>query len=366
MQRRHRNRLILISLSLLAAGTSLQCKSSGKGKGVKNAAAGEKGSMPNWVVGDAMNGDKVCAVGIAGRASGRGADLPKQLSRERAVKNLAGVFETMVQEAQIDKATNDGNDIEFERGVSVAQEMIERVDGAAEADYWIDDTAAGPFEEKGFTYARACVGADFLKSADFDPSKLVKEASASHLTSEKPPPWLTWIGSQKGARLCAVGFSLPTMHPEETFENVVEEIRGQLTKDAKTLVSSLSEEFSVCRAGGTSMCQSILSVVTAATTEAVSQGVLVTHFWFDRKGVGPNQRRRTTYGWGCAYPVAALNAAVAKVKEKLPDIEVPTTERVKMRAEDFFDELEAEEAKHAAGNGSSTAAAPDAPPAAVQ
>jgi hypothetical protein len=314
--------------------------------GGANAPSGDESApAPEWIGGDAVEGDKVCAVGIAGRTHSMATHKAKELSRERAVRNLAGVFETLVEDSTIDEATDNGTDTEYARAVTVDEALIERVSQAAETDYWLDGGGQGPFEERGFTYARACVPSTFVRETKFDPSKIVAAAKASSLTSDRAPPWLDWVGSQKGARLCAVGFSLPALHPDATFENVVEEIRVQLTGKSKSLVASLSEEFSVCRAGGVERCEQILKIVTAATNEAVSKGVLVNHFWYDRNGVGPQKRKRSTYGWGCTHPVGALQAAVRKVKEELPEVDVPEKERVRMRAADFFDELEREEAK---------------------
>lgn len=288
---------------------------------------------------------KVCAVGIAGRTHKMAREKAKELSRERAVRNLAGIFETMVQEAQIEKASTHGDEMEYERSIEVAEDLVERVDQAAKAEYWFDKGGAGPFSERGFTYANVCVGASFLKNAKLPRDALLKRAEAVRLVSNQPPPWLSWVGTSKGARLCATGFSLPALHPDATFENVVEDVRSQLVKQARSLVMSVSEEFGVCRVGGTQRCELVINVVNMATTEAVSKGVMVNHFWYDRLGVGPNKRKRSTYGWGCVFPVGSLQAAVAQAKTKVPELDVPTVDRVKMRANDFFDELEKEEAK---------------------
>jgi hypothetical protein len=327
----------------LAAGMICLVSCSGGGARVPAPDPIPSTPPPAWLAGDGVDGDQVCAVGIAGRTHEMAREKAKEFSRERAVRNLAGVFETIVEDSEIDEATVNRTDIEFARAVTVDEELVARVDEAAEVEFWIDGGGLGPFEERGFTYARACVPASFLPGES--PKKVAEAARAASLTAESPPPWLEWVGSQKGARLCAVGFSLPALHPEATFENVVEEIRAQLTGRSKSLVMSLSEEFSVCK-NDSEECEQVLKIVTAATNEAVSKGVLVNHFWYDRRGVGPNKRQRSTYGWGCTHPVGALAAAVAKVKEELPEIELPKREQVEKRAAELFDELEQEEAKH--------------------
>ena len=333
--------LALLISPLLSCGTTKGARTQGSASSALAAKTG--GNAPGWLQ-KGTSTDKVCAVGIAGRTHKMAQHKAKELSRERAVRNLAGVFETMIQEAQIEKASTHGDEMEYARSVQVSEEMVERVDQAAKSEYWVDDQGVGPFSERGFTYANVCVKANFLKEAKIPRKALLERADAVRLVRNEPPPWLQWVGATQGARLCATGFSLPALHPDATFENVVEDVRSQLVKNAKSLVMSVSEEFSVCRVGG-DRCEEVINIVNMATTEAVSQGVLVNHFWYDRNGVGPNKKKRSTYGWGCVFPVSSLQAAVAKAKEKVPELDVPTVDRVKMRASDFFDELEREEAK---------------------
>jgi hypothetical protein len=303
---------------------------------------------PAWVGGSDDTNGLVCAIGIAGRAHALGRYNAAELAAERAFRNLAGVFETVVREAEIDRATEDGTEIEYQRALTVDEELIERVTDAAGLDLWIDAKGEGPFEERGFSYARACVSAKSAVAKDFDPTRLVKAANAARLINDAPPEWLGWIGSEKGARLCAVGFSLPALHPEATFENVVEDVRAQLVERAKTLIMSLSEELTVCKGQSTVSCKTAIEVMTAAATEATSRGVLVDHFWYDRNGAGPAGKPRTTYGWGCTHPVGALTAAVSATKKALPEVEPPSEDRVRARAAAMFEELEREEAKIAA------------------
>ena len=84
-------------------------------------------------------------------------------------------------------------------------------------------------------------------------------------------------------------------------------------------------------------------MMTVATTQAISKGVVVTDFWFDRDGRGPDLKARSTYGWGCVYPVEIMKQSVAAVEKKIPDTK--TIAKVRERAAHAFDELDDEVAK---------------------
>ena len=87
-----------------------------------------------------------------------------------------------------------------------------------------------------------------------------------------------------------------------------------------------------------------IEMMTVASTQAISKGAIVTDFWFDRDGHGPYRQPRSTYGWGCVYPVDILQQSIAAVEEKIDDPN--TIQKVRERAAHAFDELDDEIAKH--------------------
>lgn len=294
------------------------------------------GPAPAWVVHVDTRSTKLCGVGVAGAGFDDFSPYPKQFSRERAVKNLAGVLGTNVLEAIVDRNTTSGQAVEMERGLQVDEELIAKIDALAEVEYWLDKDGVGPFAQKRFTYANACV--ELTKAANtfkVDPKKMANKKPRSSNPNEVPR-WINRTGKQKGNRLCAVGFSEPMFFADNTFEAVIEDIRGQLSDAIETLVSQYSEELTTNRA-------QFVEVMTVATTQAISKGAVVTDFWFDRDGRGPNKHRLTTYGWGCVYPVEVMERTAEAVQQKLPDKKV--VDAVKERAAHAFEDLDAEIAK---------------------
>ena len=312
------------------------CVPTGK-KPVAPAPKPDDPSMPNWV--RSMKGDDahLCGLGISG-AGFENSPYPKMNARERAVQNLAGIIGTQVEEAMIDDATMAGDDVQYARVVHVDEELVAQVDGAAEVEYWTDEAGKGPYGEKGFVYGWACIPKDkaaatFQVSAKAFDGKRPQEPAVS--SPDNVPKWITKAGKRKDGRYCAVGYSQPTFQAEMTFANVVEDVRAQLATTVSSLVSNYFEELSNTHA------QAIQSM-TVSSNQAVAKGVVVTRFWYDAKGIGPQRRKRSTYGYGCAYPLEIVAASLAKAKE-LPQ---KTVEAVRQRAQAAFDALEAEEQKH--------------------
>jgi hypothetical protein len=292
---------------------------------------------PDWVREMSQGDGKLCGMGVAGASYFDSSPYPKQMSRERAVKNLAGILGTRVQEAIIDKSNQRGiTELQFARALHIDEELIAQVDGLAETEYWGDVDGTGPYAQKGFTYALSCI--DSTKAAgalQIDASLLAVEGSTSEADLDEAPAWIGAGGKQRDGRLCAVGFSQPTFHPEKTFERVVEDVRGQLAEVIETLVSSYYEEL-------TNNNAQLVEAMTVASTEALAKGVIVTHFWYDVHGRGPNTKPRSTYGWGCVYPVDVVRSSLAAIEEKVPEEEKDKIAKVRERAEVAFDALDAE------------------------
>lgn len=292
---------------------------------------------PDWVSHIELEAGSLCGIGVAGAAFDEDSPYPKALSKERAVKNLAGVIETVMHEAIIDKSTHRGTTVEMSRVLTVEEGLIEAVAQMAETEFWLDVNGVGPFAQNDFTYAHACIDARVAADELNVDAKALEKGSATkeRITPAKVPSWVHRTGKQPGGRLCAVGFSLPTFHPDKTFVIVVEDVRAQVARVLETLVSSYYEELSTDK-------YQVIEAMTVATTEALSKGAVVTDFWYDRDGIGPYGHKRTTYGWGCVYPVDVMLESVQAVEEQLPEEEEDVIAKVRERARNAFDELDQE------------------------
>ena len=74
----------------------------------------------------------------------------------------------------------------------------------------------------------------------------------------------------------------------------------------------------------------------------ISKGVIVTHYWHDRDGIGPYAKVGTTYGWGCVYPVDVIRSAMAAVETAAPEEDKDKIAQVRERAEAAFEALDQE------------------------
>lgn len=318
--------VLLLLVCVVGCKTSKQTSST--------ISAAPKGPPPpKWVTHIDVEAGKLCGLGVAGAAFDKDSPYPKTLSKERAVHNLAGALETTVQEAIIERTTNRGSSIDTVRVITVDEELLKQVAAQAEVDYWLDAGGTGPFAQKGFTYAHACMDASVVSETfHLEANMLTKRMRKKPVRPNKVPKWIHKTGRQPGGRLCAVGFSLPTFHPEKTFENVVEDVRAQLSKALRSLVASYHEELTTDRF-------QYVEMMTLATTEAVSKGAVVTDFWYDRDGKGHFKKKRSTYGRGCVYPVDLMKKSLASVEQQLPKNVV---EQVRKRAENAFNDLDRE------------------------
>lgn len=297
---------------------------------------------PKWVVRMEFEGGELCGLGVAGAGFYENSPYPKTLSRKRAVENLAGILSTRIQEAIIDRYTTyRGQSVRTERLVTVDERLIEKVDGAAEVDYWRDVGGYGPFAQKNFTYAKACIdvhtAAELLQVSDSELA--VAAAGSSRIDPSRVPEWIDRRGEQPGGRLCTVGFSMPTFHPDKTFEVVVEDVRVKLSTVIVALLSSYYVDLERDRNGQNLNYQEQMNV---ATQHAVANGVVVTDYWYDENGIGPFEKRRTTYGWGCIYPVEVLSASLEELEDNAPEEDKEVFRKVRERAQEAFADLDEE------------------------
>ena len=290
---------------------------------------------PQWVFKTGLSAQELCGIGVAGPGY-PGSPYPKELSRERSIHNLSGALATEISEAIIDHTRHNITTIEMARVLHVDEDLLARVSHLAKTTYWLDSAGIGPFMQPGFTYAHSCIDTPTAIRGLSLPESSIPNASASQTTDpHQPPTWLHKTGRQPDDRLCAVGYSLPTFYPDKTFTNVVEEIRIQLSKVIQTLVSSYHED-------ATNRYGSLIEAITVASTDAISRGAVVSHYWYDKAGVGPFGTKGSTYGWGCIYPLDVVTQAVQTVQKSLPEEEKPALEEVRKRANRAFDELESE------------------------
>lgn len=275
------------------------------------AAGCSHAKPPAWLSEHAVRDGRVCAWGIAGRAYDPSSEAPQQLAIDNGVDTLAGAYLSAVVQSEMSRA-NQSHDLSsrFEVVVEVPEDVRDAVARAIEdPDIWRDPEGVGPLgpEGRGFTYARVCIEDPAIhveaeRRGDFDVAPF---ASA-------PPPWIDRVSSVDDASLCAVGSSLPVYNPADIFQNIVESVRAQLIENAKTWVLESLESRTHCRSSGD--CTERARQELAVTTEAISKGVVLTHFWYDWKG---DVRQRGAWAWGCVYRAVAAEGALARMRARL-------------------------------------------------
>ncbi len=333
--------IIFLSLTTLAAACGSKRKPVAFNGYKESWEKADPTPMPAWVLHNNVSGKKVCGIGVAGRSYYAESAEAKELGRQRAVQNLAGVFGMSIhQELMTVQHNNEyaGTSIDYNVDINIDEALWALVDANAEVDYWYDVLGEGPFAYKGFTYARACV--DYKTIAEKGHlEKLNLKKSEIVATSLNPAVLPSWIDNygRHNDRLCTVGFARPRFHPEETLSSVVEDIRVQLATSVSCWITSYFESLS-------KGAYDYKQLVTGEINDAVSKGAVVTHFWYDRDGIGPFKEKRTTYGWGCIYPLEIVASSMKKVEEKVntsqPE-QKKTVAAVRERAKAAFDELDA-------------------------
>ena len=294
-----------------------------------------QGPPPAWVFKTGLTETRLCGIGIAGPGYPK-SPYPKELARERSVENLAGALATHVSEAMIDHTRFNYTSLQAAHRLVVDENLLENVSQKAKTTYWFDSAGIGPFLQPGFTYAHSCIETPSAVAAIIpSPPSIGHSNTPTTLDPKLTPQWLKKSGRQGKNLLCAIGFSGPTFYPDQTFSNVVRAIRLQLKDDIRTLVSSYQED----RANRHGV---IIEAITVASTEAISKGAVVSHYWYDKLGIGPFTQKESTYGWGCIYPVDVVAKAIGAVQKKLPEEKRPVLQKVRKRAHRAFEELDNE------------------------
>lgn len=297
-------------------------------------------NMPHWVAADPYTGEDLCGLGVAGPGYGRDSPYPKQLSEDRAVQNLAGILGTQIEEAIVDQQDNRGTSVDYARSMRVDDALLQQVASVAKTEFWLDVNGEGPYQQRNFTYAHTCIDGDTLHDTmHVDPSVFKDQGVLAHTNGNKAPGWVAMSGRQPGGRMCAVGYSMPAFFADQTFQTVVDDVRGQLTDTVQTMVSSYFQELSTAQAD-------LSEEMTVATTNAISKGAIVVTFWYDRDGTGPYKQKLTTYGWGCIYPMDIVHSTFQAAAQKAPAADKDRIAQVQQRAEMAMGALDAETAKH--------------------
>ncbi len=317
------------------------------------APAPKEEPPPSWVWRVEIERDRLCGLGVAGAGFDANSPYPRQLAEERAIRNLAGILGTEVREAIIDHQDERGTNVELARHLQVDDALVALVAQLVETNFWTDWGGRGPYAQKGFTYAHSCIDAGKAAAAlRVDAGLLLSAHAPQKVGPQRVPAWVNASAKQPDGRLCAVGYSLPMFFADKTFESVVEDVRIQLAEVIQTLVASYYEELVSERSAS-------YEAMTVATTEAVSKGAVVTDFWYDRDGIGPNKQPRSTYGFGCVYPVQVIDESLAVAQEAAPD-DKDAIARVRERAKHAFEDLDEEIEKHGQ-KAAPASAAPAAP-----
>ncbi len=299
-----------------------------------------KSNFPPWLASIDPSNDKLCGYGVAGASFDSNSPYPKEMAESRAVENLAGIIATRVQETMIDEATSTGQSFQTLQVVTVEPDLIERMQAWVKTEYWRDTEGQGPFTGKDFTYAHACVDRRQVSEALKLPAIVRRGSNAQVPKPEIVPAWIGSGGQQADGRLCAVGFSLPTFYQDKTFGIVTDDIRAQLAQSMQTFISSYFED--VMHEDHTHVRS-----ITTASNDAVSKGAVITHYWYDRDGIGPYKRKRTTYGFGCIYPVEIVQRSVTG---DVPALSKTQVQDVRERARQAFSDLDAMEEKRVQKN----------------
>lgn len=265
---------------------------------------------PAWLYETAVQSGRVCSWGIAGRAYDPKSDEPRVLATTRAIQTLAGAYLTAVIQSEVSRS-NERRDFagQTELVVQVPDDVVHATaDAIEDPDLWRDPEGVGPLgpEGRGFTFARVCVRDEAIEASRRD------EALRIAPFAEQPPAWLDWVGRGDEVSLCALGYSAPVYDPATVFKNVEEEVRAQLLERAQTWVLESVHAQTQCRQA--QECQERVDAELAITTEAISRGVVLTHFWYDWKGA---RRQRGAWGWGCVYRGVVADNALDQVRQRL-------------------------------------------------
>lgn len=290
---------------------------------------------PGWIKSLRFPEGKLCSIGVAG--PGTTLDGPKELSRSRAVDDLAHSIETMVWEGIIDKERNGVAAVRSQEIVGTSGELILELREDASVDWWFDAIGEGYVGLPKYTYARVCTAHLGGQSGIVDK---LSRTSGLYAGLAGGPAWLEGDFPRLDGRLCAVGLSRRTYDPSDALEQASQDVRAQLSVSLFALVSTLTEERQTTR-----RFTSESTVVGLNLGEV--KGAVVRDQWFDREGVGPLQEKGAAYAYGCVFPEIEFERKRRKALSQGREDQAKAYEQARTDARAFFDALDEEEEKRA-------------------
>ena len=271
---------------------------------------------PSCVHGALVTKDRVCGLGIAGKGFYWNDEGVRNLAKQRAARNLAGMLRTIVSSTVRIEADNfSGTSVRWNRYLEVDDALVESIEKSAKHEIWFDVKGEGPFKDPERTYDCACMSAA-KAGIVVDTSQAAQHAIARQYPVNEVPEWINNPKLTNRDVHCAVAFQQSMYHPEEMYEPLAENIRTQLMGQTRSWVLSEFSQELQCREGSSQRCKTVVDELVEAVNEGISRGVVLTAVWLDAKGRGPQRSKQTAYGWGCVFDRAALE----KARERLAAI----------------------------------------------
>lgn len=307
--------LAAASALLLGLGAGLACRGPTERLGTgfeRRSRLPDPTPAPSCVTGALVRPDRICGLGVAGRAFRWNDRRMRALAERRAAENLAGMLRSVVTTAQEVEETQQGRWSKVALYVEIDDRLVDDIRQAADVELWFDVEGTGPFRATERTYACACLEADEA-GIRIDPKQAHLHAIARQYPVDEVPEWLTRPDVQNRSLRCAVGYQPTMFHPEEMLGPLTERVRAQLLGRTRSWVLAEFDERTLCRPDRD--CASTLKSLVQAANEGVSRGVALTSVWLDAKGIGPNRKKMSAYGWGCVFDRAVLEAARRRLQE---------------------------------------------------
>ena len=306
-------RLRWVMVAVVATSAAIGCGSKQKNRGPQVIRAPKRNlpprtPPPQCVHGALVTSNRVCGLGIAGRAMFWDDEKMRGLAQRRAARNLAGMIRTMVTSAMQIQQNIAGSSIRWERYLEIDEDLIDQIEQAAEHEIWFDVKGEGPFRDPERTYDCACMTAAEA-GIRIDPRQAREHSTAKVYSIEEVPKWLKRPELHNRSLHCAIGAHENMYHPEEMYEPLTESVRIQLMSETRTWILSEFSQETLCGARSESECQSVIDSVVEAANEGVSRGVVLTAVWLDTRGLGPKKTPKTAYGWGCVFDRVVLDRA---------------------------------------------------------
>ncbi|MEO1228629.1 MAG: hypothetical protein AAFZ18_06975 [Myxococcota bacterium] len=274
----------------------------------------ERTPPPACVAGRLVTPDRVCGLGVAGRAYRWNDPKMRELARHRAARSLAGMLRSVVSSALIIGQSETNYWSKQERYLEIDESLVDRIEGEAEVEHWFDVEGEGPFRAPQRTYACACLDTP-AAGIRIDPAQVTRSDWTRQYAVDEVPSWIRDPSLLNRNLHCAVGYHPRTFHPEEMLEPLTDSVRVQLMKTAETWVLSEFSEETLCKDRSLSACRSRVASLVEAANEGVSRGVALTAVWLDPDGLGPEKKKRSSYGWGCVFDQTVLDAARRRLRE---------------------------------------------------